>query len=119
MSRRPQLVRLVGACLSLLIGTVFCQQFSRFQFNALVRGAGYPPEELPTLCIWFLRYTPMLMVLPLMMLWIGATLLLRRKGPSGTVELCIQTALVLALVLIVVCILAWQVPYAPPLGESF
>lgn len=119
MSRRPQLVRLVGSCLSMLVSAVFCQQFSNFQFDSLVRGAGFPPDELPTLCHWFLRYSPMLLALPMLMLWIGATVLLRRQGPSGVVELVAQVALVLAFIFVVVCILAWQVPYSIPVGESF
>jgi hypothetical protein len=51
MSRRPQLIRLVGSCLCLLVGTVFCQQFSDYQFRALVFVAGIPSQELPALCI--------------------------------------------------------------------
>ena len=71
------------------------------------------------LCLWYLRYSPILLALPMLMLWLGAIWLLRHKGPSGAVELINQVALVLAFVLIVTCILVWQVPYAIPVGESF
>jgi hypothetical protein len=119
MSRRPQLVRLIGSCLSLLVGALFCQQFSRFQFDALVQGAGFPQEDLTILCNWFLSYSPILLALPMLMLWLGLVLLFRSQGPSGMVELCAQVALVLAFILVVICILAWQVPYAIPAGVSF
>lgn len=119
MSRRAQLVRLVGSNLSLLVSAVFCQQFSSFQFDSLVHGAGFPPQELPSICLWLVRYSPALLALPLLFLGIGVTGLLKRDRPSGRVELVAQTALVLALVIVVGCILVWQQPYASVPGESF
>ena len=119
MSRRSQLVRLVGSSLSLLVSAVFCQQFSSFQFNSLVHGAGFSPPQLPWLCLWLVRYSPALMALPLLFLWVGVAGLMKRDGPSGTVELVAQTALVLALIIVVGCILVWQLPYASPPAELF
>jgi hypothetical protein len=119
MSRRAQLVRLVGSSLCLLVSAVFCQQFSSFQFNALVDGAGFSAQDLPWLCLWLARYSPALLALPLLTLWLGITGLMKREGPSGAVELVAQTALVLALIIVVGCILVWQLPYALLPTESF
>jgi len=119
MSRRAQLVRLVGSSLCLLVSAVFCLQFSSFQYNSLVQGAGFSPQDLPWLCLWLVRYSPALLALPLLVLWLGVTGLMRRDGPSGTVELVAQTALVLALIIVVGCILVWQLPYTSMPTESF
>jgi hypothetical protein len=102
-----------------LVSAVFCRQFSAFQFSSLVHGAGFPPRELPWLCLWLTRYSPALLALPLLVLWLGISGLMKRDGPSGTVELVAQTALVLALIIVVGCILVWQLPYAAPPTESF
>ena len=119
MSRRAQLVRLVGSSLCLLVSAVFCHQFSSFQFNSLVHGAGFSPHDLPWMCLWLVRYSPALLVLPLLVLGLGITGLVKRDRPSGAVELVAQTALVLALVIVVGCILVWQLPYASPPTEAF
>ncbi len=113
MSRRPQLIRLVGSCLCLLASAVFCHSFSGSQYHALVFGAGLAPQELPFVCVWLARYSAVLIGLPLVFVWFGMSRLLRSQGPSAVVELIAQTALVLALLLLIGCILAWQVPYAP------
>lgn len=117
MNRRLQLIRLVGSSLCLLASILFCRQFSAFQFDALVFGAGVPPHRLPAACLWLTHYSPMLMVLPLAMLWVGAARLIRNPVESALAELLAQVALVLAFILLTVCILAWQVPYAPEAGS--
>jgi hypothetical protein len=47
----------------------------------------------------------------------GIHRLFRDASPSPGAELYAATALVLAVLLLVVCILAWQVPYATASGE--
>jgi len=116
MSRRPQLIRLAGSCLCLLASVFFCHRFSAFQYDALVFGAGFEPRDLPTMCIWFVRYSPLLLAMPIVILWIGATRLVRRPQEDGLVELLAQLALVTAVLLLIGCILAWQVPYVADLG---
>jgi hypothetical protein len=116
VSRKPQLIRLAGSCLCLLVSVFFCHRFSGFQYDALVFGAGFEPRDLPSLCIWFARYSPLLMAMPIVILWVGATRLVRRSKEDALVELLAQLALVAAVLLLVACILAWQVPYAIGLG---
>jgi hypothetical protein len=116
MSRKPQLIRLAGSCVCLLASVFFCHRFSGYQYDALVFGAGFEPRDLPFLCIWFARYSPLLLAMPIVILWIGATRLVRRPKEGGLVELLAQIALVTALLLLIGCILAWQVPYAADLG---
>ena len=65
MSRRSQLIRLAGSCLCLLASVFFCHRFSAFQYDALVFGAGFEPRDLPTMCIWFVRYSPLLLAMPI------------------------------------------------------
>jgi hypothetical protein len=117
MSRRPQLIRLVGSCLCLLVSGVFCQQFSDSQYRGLVFVAGIPSQELPALCMWLTRYSPIFLVLPPVVLFVGVIRLLRRREESAVVELLSQGVLVLSLILVVMCILAWQAPYLPPSGD--
>jgi len=118
MSRKIQLIRLVGSCLCVLLSSVFCQQFSEFQYRAVVFIGGVPPESLPNMCIWFTRLSPLLLAIPPVALLVGATRLLSQREPSPLVELLSQAMLVLSLALIVVCILVWQAPYATPTGDA-
>jgi hypothetical protein len=117
--RRIQLVRLVGSCLALLISAVFCQQFSSYQLHNFVYGAGFPPSHIPLSCQWFAAYSSWLLVLPPLILMVGARRLVREKIASVTVEVLLVVTLLLALTLIVGCILIWQVPYLMPAGEFF
>jgi hypothetical protein len=116
MTRKTQLVRLVGACLCLLLGVVFCHQFSWFQLGAFVYGAGFEPEDLPLVCLWFARYSVVLLALPPLILWLGLSRLMRSAKISTAVEVLSQLALVTALALVVACIIAWQLPYMGPAG---
>lgn len=118
MSRRPQLIRLVGSCICLVVSSVFCQQFSEHQYRALVVVAGVEPQSLPDLCILLTRYAPLLLVIAPVVLLVGVTRLLRHRDESSTVELLSQGAFVLSLVLIVLCILVWQAPYSASAGDA-
>lgn len=117
--RRVQLVRLVGGCLVLLTSVVFCLEFSRFQVAGLVSGAGYPLSRLPRSCTLFALYSQWLLLLPPLLLAIGIHRLLRERTESVRVEIVQQVALLLAAVLVLTCIVAWQVPYASLSVETF
>jgi hypothetical protein len=117
-ARRVQLIRLVGGCLTMLVAVVFCQMFSSSQYDALVFGAGILPEELPGMCLLFARSSQWLLLLPVVVLWIGIRALVRDREQSTFVEVVAQTALLIALLLVAMCILAWQAPYSPAAGLS-
>jgi hypothetical protein len=117
-ARRVQLVRLVGGCLTMLVAVVFCQMFSSYQYDALVFGAGILPEELPGMCLLFARSSQWLLLLPVVVLWIGIRALVRDREQSTLVEVVAQTAVLVALLLVAMCILAWQAPYSPAAGVS-
>lgn len=118
-ARRLQLVRLVGSCLGLLIGVVFCHQFSTYQIQNFVYGAGIPASHLPAMCRWFATSSTWLLLLPPAILWVGTRRLLKSQTQSPAVELFNQLTLLLTVTLVLGCILAWQVPYAVPVGEVF
>lgn len=118
-ARRLQLVRLVGSCLGLLIGVVFCHQFSTYQIQNFVYGAGIPASHLPAVCRWLATSSTWLLLLPPAILWVGTRRLLKSPTQSPVVELFNQLTLLLTVTLVLGCILAWQVPYAVPLGEVF
>ena len=117
MTKRVQLIRLSGACLCLLVGVSFCHAFSSFQANAFVYGVGVDPRSLPTLCVLFVRWSMLLMLAPPALFAFGLARLMKEPTPSPAAELCAAAALVLAILLVTVCILAWQVPYAVPVGD--
>jgi hypothetical protein len=98
-------------------GTVFCQQFSEYQYRALVFVAGMEPRALPEICLLLTRYSPLLLMLPPAVLLVGVTRLLRQSDESSFVELLSQGVLVLSFVLVVLCILVWQVPYTASAGD--
>ena len=118
-TRRVQLVRLVGSSLGLLVGIVFCHQFSTFQIHGFVYGAGIPVSHLPALCRWYAFLSIWLMVLPPAVLWIGSRRLLRESAQSAAVEMWTQLTILLTVVLVLGCILTWQLPYTVPVGEVF
>ncbi len=118
-ARRLQLVRLVGSCLALLFGVVFCHQFSTYQIQNFVYGAGIPVSHLPALCRWFAFFSTWILLLPPAILWMGTRRLLRSPTSSPSVEMLNQITVLLTVVLVLGCILAWQVPYAMPVGEVF
>jgi hypothetical protein len=91
--------------------------FSAFQIRLLVTQAGIPPHHLPVLCLSFAHHSLVLMLLPVVLAAAGIHRLFRDASPSPGAELYAATALVLAVLLLVVCILAWQVPYATASGE--
>jgi hypothetical protein len=117
VTQKVQLIRLAGACLCLLVGVSFCHAFSNFQANAFVYGAGVDPRSLPTTCILFLRWSMLLMLAPPALFAVGLAKLMKNPAPSPAAELCTAAALVLAILLVTACILAWQVPYAVPVGD--
>lgn len=118
MTRRVQLIRLVGSCLILLIGVVFCQLYSASQMNFLVHSAGLTGAELPAPCLFFSRYSMWLAVLPMVLFAGGVYRLLHKQtSPSSTAEVLSQLALVLAFVLVVTCILAWRLPTYFPVAD--
>ncbi len=119
VGRKLQLVRLVGACLGLLFGVVFCHQFSGFQLQNFVYGAGISASQLPPACRWFAFQSPWLLILPPVILLVGSRRLLRERTPSVYLEVLQMVTVLLAVVLVLGCILAWQVPYAVPVGEAF
>jgi len=103
-----------------LLGAVFFSHlFSSMQIDAFVYGVGYPVALLPTLCIWFARYSAWAVLLPPMIAWVGARRLIRERQPSTAVELLSQLTLLLALVLVLGCILAWQLPYVGSGAETY
>jgi hypothetical protein len=117
--RQVQLVRLVGACLVLLSSIAFCLEFSRFQIAGLVSGAGYPMARLPRACTLFALHSQWLLLLPPVLLAIGIRRLLRERTESVQVEIVNQIALLLAAILFLTCIVAWQLPYASMSVETF
>jgi hypothetical protein len=119
MARRVQLVRLVGACLALLASVVFCLEFSRFQLAALVTGAGYPVSRLPRACSFLAFSSHWLLFLPPLLLALGIHRLLRKRTESAGVEIVLQAAVLLAVVLALACVVAWQAPYASLSLETF
>ena len=119
VSRKRQLVKLVGACLGLLFGVVFCHQFSAYQVQNFFYGAGIPASHLPAICRWFAFQTTWLLVLPPAILLVGTRRLLRERTASVYLEVLQLVTVLLAVVLVLGCILAWQVPYAVPVGEAF
>lgn len=119
MTRRVQLVRLVGACLVLLVGVLFCLEFSRFQLAALAAGTGYPMARLPRACSFFAGSSHWLLLLPPLLLALGLRRLLRERAESVQVEVLQQAAVVLAVLLVLGCIVAWQVPYVTMSVETF
>lgn len=119
LDRKRQLVRLMGACLALLFAVVFGHQFSAFQIQNFVYGAGIPASHLPPTCRWFAFHSAWLMVLPPAILLIGTRRLLRERSASVYVEVLVMATALLALAVVLGCILSWQVPYAVPLGEAF
>jgi hypothetical protein len=119
VTRRIQLVRLIGSCLVLLAAVFFSHEFSTMQLDAFVYGAGYPIDDLPSVCIWFARYSTWALLLPPVFAWAGIRRLVRDRHPSTAVELLSQVTLLLALGLVLGCILAWQLPYVIFEGESF
>jgi hypothetical protein len=119
IARRIQLVRLVGTCLALLVSVVFCQQFSSYQLHNFLYGGGFPPSHIPLSCRWLAAYSSWLLVLPPIILVVGARRLVRERTVSVTVEVLQVATLLLALALVVGCILIWQVPYLVPSGEYF
>ena len=118
-SRKLQLVRLLGACLVLLTGVVFGHQFSGYQLHNFMYGAGVPPSHLPQLCRWFAFYSQWLMLMPPAILLVGTRRLLRDRVPSASVEVLVMATLLLTVVLVLGCLLAWQVPYSVSVGEVF
>ncbi len=116
-ARRLQLVRLVGSCLGLLVGVVFCHQFSTYQIQNFVFGAGVPASNLPAVCRWFATFSTWLLLLPPAILLVATRRLLRSPNQSPVVELLIQLTVLLTVVLVLGCILAWQMPYAIPVVE--
>lgn len=119
MTRRVQLVRLVGACLVLLVGILFCLEFSRFQVAALAAAGSYPMSRLPRVCSLFAGSSHWLLFMPPLLLALGLRRLLRERSESVQVEVVQQVAVVLAVILVLGCIVAWQIPYAAMAMETF
>jgi hypothetical protein len=119
VDRRIQLIRLVGACLGLLAAVVFCHRFSSYQMQNFVLGAGVPVSHLPTMCSWFAFHSFWLLLLPPLVLLVGARRLIRERAASTYVEVLLLVTVLLAVVMVLGCILAWQVPYTMPTGEFF
>lgn len=119
VGRKLQLIRLMGACLALLVGVVFCHQFSGFQLQNFVYGAGIAASQLPAVCRWFAFQSTWLLILPPVILLVGTRRLLREPNPSAYVEVLQMVTILLTVVAVLGCILAWQVPYAVPVGEAF
>ena len=118
MTRQVQLVRLVGACLILLVGVVFCIEFSGYQVAGLA-GVGFQDARLPAACRFFARSAHWLLLAPPLLLAIGLHRLLRDRVASVSAEIAQQIALLLAALLVLACILAWQAPYAAMAVETF
>ena len=119
VGRKRQLVKLVGACLGLLFGIVFCHQFSGYQVQNFFHGAGIPASHLPAICRWFAFQSTWLLVLPPVILLVGTRRLLRERTASVELDVLHLATVLLAVVLVLGCILAWQAPYAAPVGEAF
>jgi hypothetical protein len=115
-NRRPQLIRLTGSCLAMLASVFFCHRFSGFQYDSLVLGGGTDPRSLPAICHWFVRYSQIAIAVPIIILWAGAVRLVRRSSEDALVEALAQLALIAALLLLIFCILAWQIPYLVDVG---
>jgi hypothetical protein len=119
VDRTIQLVRLVGACLALLAAVVFCHRFSGFQLQNFVFQAGIPASHLPPMCRLFAFHSPWMMLLSPLVLAVGARRLIRERTASVYVEVLLMVTVILAIVVVLGCILAWQVPYTVPTGEFF
>lgn len=118
MSRQLQLVRLVGACLILLAAVVFCIEFSGYQVAALA-GVGIGGLRLPAICRFFAGTSHWILLAPPLLLAIGLQRLLRERTESVGAEIVQQLAVVLAVILILGCIVAWQIPYAASAVGTF
>jgi hypothetical protein len=117
-ARRIQLTRLIGSCLVLLAVVFFSHQFSSMQLDAFVHGLGYSLAELPRACVWLAWYSAWAMLLPPMIAVVGIRRITREKQPSTAVELLSQATLLLALLLALGCLLAWQLPYVVSVSEA-
>ena len=104
-------MRLIGSCLALLASVFFSHQFSSLQLDAFVNGVGYPVHALPRLSVWFASYSGWAILLPPVIAWAGIRRLISERNGSTAVELLSQAALLLALIVALGCILAWQLPY--------
>ncbi len=111
MQRRSLLVRLVGSNLCLVAGGLFCRVYGARQMETLALGGGTgvvggvpAPAHLLTVV------SPALILLPAILFALGLRALLR--GTEGVVvaEVLAQVALVLAFVVVVACLLVWQLP---------
>lgn len=118
MTRQVQLVRLVGACLLLVAAVVFCIEFSAAQVAGLA-GAGLGLSRLPGACRFFATSAHWLLLAPPLLLALGLHRLLRQRAESVATEMVQQLALLLAAVLVLACVLAWQAPYAAMAVETF
>ena len=113
MHRRSLLVRLVGSNLCLVAAALFCRVYGIRQMDAYLRTDGVDlGGDALRMARLLTAASPVMMLLPVVLVALGLRWLLR--GPEGvvTVELVSQVALVLAFVLVVTCLLLWQLPGA-------
>jgi ABC-type multidrug transport system permease subunit len=117
MNRRIQLTRLTGSSLLLLIAGYFSHQFSRFQLTGFVNLGGYRVHDLPAVCLFFARFSVFALLLSPLVFGFGVWLLSRQESPSARVECVSVAAVLLAMLLVAGCLLAWQLPYLAPVVE--
>lgn len=117
MSRRTQLVRLTGSSVALLVAAVFASEFSRMQLNSFINLAGYGLSDLPMVCIAFARFSYLLLLVAPAVFGLGLAAVSRDSSPSVRVEIFSTCAWVLSLLVVVTCLLAWQLPYYSPVPE--
>ncbi len=117
MSRRVQLVRLIGSSLALLIASLFASEFSRMQVRAFINLAGFGIGDLPSVCVVIARYSAFGLFLGPIAFGLGYLAISRDPSPSVRAEVVATTAFVLSILIVLACLLAWQLPYAAPVAE--